>query len=302
MASAADIHAYSIPSTAISVANTEIFADFFKLLESLDDIENGGSFQSFLLFFAVSHTTDNLEMLDNYFTDGKGHWTTKFVKRYRTDAKDKDDVHGWCYFPSRELLTNISSEKAYILLLNSFTVSSSVDVPDCWGDMILFIFVIVIITYITAGTGTGTSLAWFTAVVSSTTVALRIQLPFELQIVMAIVSLGTSIAASAGKWTLQTVMGTLMQACNICLDIYNEVARIEHEEDLKELADKEKALDKLMEAEGFYTTMNYTYKEIYDSTYRKGHEADPHREIRKQYLDFTSYPAVGMDETWIKQE
>ena len=292
MASAADIVAYDIPSTYLASVNTELFAEYYQFKDSLDSVESGGSFTKLKVFFSLEDTPEIIEFLDNNFTTSVASWDTKFVRRYRDDAKDEDNDFGWYYFPTEEFLYSLSSEQAYLLLLHSFSISSSVNIPDCWGDMLLSIFLVVIVTYFSAGTGTGSAAAWAMATLSVISIAGRITLPVEMQIAMSIVALGTSFNTSS-------LLQIGIQITNIGLSIYNEIARLGFEKDLKQIEDEQKALDKLIEAESFEQTMRYNYSEVYDAEVRQGHEQHPHRKLRERYIDFTIYPEVGMDNRWV---
>jgi len=290
MAGGNSTSAYNIASNLISDKVFDVYDRQFDLLESLSDIENGGSIDKFLLFFAIEDSDKNrTELSDKFGRD----WEDMFIKRPRGEKNDGATESGdaMAYFLKAEYFRKLTGAQA-LTMINGFDTSLSQHSPDCWGDMLLQIVLVVVVTYLSGGTAGPSALAVVSATISIMHIMMRKPMSKELTMALAVITLGAN-------WSQMTATAATSEIANLALKgltIYENEAQESRMSDIQE---------EIKEANEEYDTlvndkrMHFDFTEMFDYTQREGHEKNPYWEIREIYDPFTIYPG-GRDSPWVQ--
>jgi len=292
MASGNSTKAYGITSSSITDAEFDKLDKHFGLMDSLQDIENGGNIQKLLLFFAIEDTTDNVKDLQDVF--GR-NWGDYFKKRWYTKDGTPLSEGAYHWFITMERVSKLTGREAS-LLAKHVQMSAAQDSPDCWGDMIVAIIIVVVVTYATAGSAGPSTMAlvlmWFQIAM----VVTRTEMTAEMGIIMAVMSLGAGGGWSAMSTSAQViaVAGLAIQGMTMYDDKQAQKKLTTIEEDTKKINEK-------YNAEFFERNTKFEFDEMFHYSQRSGHEKDPYYGIRDKYAEFSLY-GVGGGSHWIQKE
>lgn len=188
-----------------------------------------------------------------------------------------------------------TEQKAIVFWMGLDIVTSQNEV--CELDEILAVIIVIIVTYFTAGLGSGTALtmtqglAVLSGIISiaSITGVIDAETAAALTLLLAVVSLGTSVATtSIGSREL------FMQAINVANMALETLTIVEASNTQDKLDDMTEQIEALEDDAALWeTNFRFMYGGAFEMTVRDGPEADPYKFHKDMYKDFSIYTTPG---------
>ena len=202
---------------------------------------------------------------------------------------------------NRNKFITTSGERLSEIVMKSLSFIVDTKQP-CPNDQFIIIVVLIALTLASAGTlapeaGAAWTayVAYYAAIISgilSIGLATRSFGKRESELaqyalyVTALVSGISAITSSSASWA--TYMSAGMQIANTAISGMEMYNQNQHTNDMKKLEKESQQLDE-ESAEEFERAFRFFYGESYDSIYRDGHEAHPHKFIYETYKEFSVY-------------
>ena len=246
-----------------------LYNKIFNMYDAIKDTDTAGAIREMKLFFAIEDTEVNKKALK--MSLGKT-WETKFIRKWREDDQAKEGG-AWYWFPIADKIRGLTGERIATIMQLGFVNSLKTRQEVASGfDKFVQIVIVVAITYVTGGTAGPSAGAWMVAAMQIMTIVTGVPMSKEMQIAMAVVSLGSnySSAASAGKSmaTSQVVLSTFQ--------IGMQIAEMNQQKGFeKAIGARKDILDKFAEEDALAVLgqSNYYYSAV------------PAEEAQKQYRD-----------------